>query len=170
MRGFYLIWLTSQEKNYNKTQRFTLILLIIFAPCCRQNNGIACHPHSPLVTHPPHATHHSGRLFLVGCCVLVRRLAADLRHRVFYFNYFCIAPFNVPNDGIAFPPALQPPQATSPDSLPSLMPTLGWLLCFPFKFWPLKANATPLALFFDGVCIGIPNKGTGRGTAKPDQG
>ncbi len=28
----------------------------------------------------------------------------------------------------------------------------------------------PIVLFFDGVCVGIPNKGTGRGTAKPDHG
>ena len=69
-----------------------------------------------------------------------------------------------------FPHTLHPPLAISPDSLPLLMLTLGWLLCLPFKFWPLKAKATPLALFFDGVCIGVPNKGTGRGTAKPDHG
>ena len=86
------------------------------------------------------------------------------------FNYFCIAPFDVPNNGMAFPPTLQPPQATSPDSLPPLMPTLGWLLCFPFRFWSLKAKATPIALFFDRVCVGVPNKGTGRGTTKPDHG
>ncbi len=30
------------------------------------------------------------------------------------------------------------------------------------------AKATPIALFFNGVCVSIPNKGTGRGTTKPD--
>ena len=124
------------------------------------------HPRSRIVSMPL----RQGRLFLVGCCVLVRRLVADLCHHVFYFNYFCIAPFDVPNNGIAFPPPLQPPRATSPDSLPPLMPTLGWLLCFPFKFQPLKVKATPITLFFDWVCVGIPNKGTGHGTAKPDHG
>jgi hypothetical protein len=105
---------------------------------------------------------------LLGCRVLVCRLAADLRHRVFYYYYFCIAPFDIPNDETVFPHALHPPGATSPDSLPPPMLTLGWLLCFPFKFWPLKAKDKPIALFFDGVCIGVPNEGTGRGTAKPD--
>jgi hypothetical protein len=88
----------------------------------------------------------------------------------FIFIIFCVAPFDDPNNGTAFPRALHPPRATSPDSLPPLTPTLGWLLCLPFKFRPLKAKATPLALFFDGVCVGVPNKGTGHGTAKPDHG
>ncbi len=61
-------------------------------------------------------------------------------------------------------------RATFPDSLPLLMLTLSWLLCLPFKFWPLKAKATPNALLFDEVFVGVPNKGTGRGAAKPDHG
>ena len=89
---------------------------------------------------------------------------------IFYFNYFCIAPFDVTNNGTPFPLAFHPPRAISPNSLPLLMPTLGWLLCFPFKFWPLKAKATPNTLFFDGVCVGILNRGTGHGTTKPDHG
>ncbi len=129
-----------------------------------KNDGIARHPHSPLVTHLLHATLRRSHLFLVGCCVLVCQLTADLRH----CDFCCISPFNVPNDGTAFPHVLHPPRATFPDSLPPLMPTLGWLLCFPFKFWPLKANAMPIALFVHGVCVSVPNKGTGRGTAKPD--
>ena len=40
------------------------------------------------------------------------------------------------------------------------------MLCLPFKFKPLKAKATPIALFFDGVCVGIPNKGTNQGATK----
>ena len=43
---------------------------------------------------------------------------------------------------------------------------LGWLLCRPFKFGPLKAKATPIALLFDGVCVSVPNEGTNRGTTK----
>ena len=107
---------------------------------------------------------------MVGCCVLIRQLTANKCHRVLYFYHFCAASFNIPNDKTAFPHPLHPPRATSPESLPPLMPTLGWLLCLPFKFWPLKAKAMPLALFFDGVCVGVPNKETGRGTAKPDHG
>jgi hypothetical protein len=40
------------------------------------------------------------------------------------------------------------------------------MLCLSFKFQPLKAKATPIALFFDGVCVGIPNKGTNQGATK----
>ncbi len=87
-----------------------------------------------------------------------------------YFYNFCVTPFDVPNNGTVFPRALHPLHTTSSDSLPPTMLTLGWLLCFPFMFRPLKANATPIALFFDGVCVGISNKGTGCGTAKPDHG
>ena len=105
---------------------------------------------------------------MVDCCVLVCRLAANECHHVLYFSNFCVAPFDIPNDGTVFPHALHPPCATSPDSLQPPMLTLGWLLCFPVMFRPLKAKAAPIALFFDGVCVGVPNKGTGRGTAKPD--
>ena len=114
-------------------------------------------PCVPLVPYPLHATLRRSRLFLVGYCVLVWRLVANLCHRVFYFPYFCIAPFYVPKNGTAFPHALHPPRATSPNSLLPLMPTLGWLLCFPFKFQPLKAKAMPITLFFDGVCVSVPN-------------
>jgi hypothetical protein len=51
------------------------------------------------------------------------------------------------------------------------MPTLGWLLCFPFKFQPLKAKATPIALFLMGyasvfqtkkeLAVAPPNQTTG---------
>ena len=86
------------------------------------------------------------------------------------FLYFWVAPFDVPNNSTVFPHALHPLRATSPDSLPPTILTLGWLLCFPFMFWPLKAKATPITLFVDGVCVGVSNKGTGCGTAKPDHG
>ena len=83
---------------------------------------------------------------MLGC-----QLAVNLRQRVFYFCYFCVAPFDVPDDGTVFPHGIHPLCATSSESIPPLTPTLGWLMCFPFKFWPLKAKAKPIALFFDGV-------------------
>jgi hypothetical protein len=135
-----------------------------------QNDGIALPPRVSLVDYPLHATLHRGHLFLVGCCVLVRQLAANRCQRVLYFYYFCVAPFDTPNNGTTSPHVLHPLCATSPESLSPIMPTLGWLLCRPFKFWPLKAKATPIALLFDGVCVGIPNKGTDRGTAKNRRG
>ena len=86
----------------------------------------------------------------------------------FIFTIFALLHSTSQIFGTAFPHALRPPCTTSQDSLLPLMPTLGWLLCFPFKFWLLNAKAMPIILFFDGVCAGVPNKGTGHGTAKPD--
>jgi hypothetical protein len=65
---------------------------------------------------------------------------------------------------------LHPLRATSPESLPPIMPTLGWLLCFPFKFWPLKAKA-PFCLYFL-TCVDLhpPNKSPNSGATKPDHG
>ncbi len=155
---------------FYKTQQFILGLLIIFAHCCHQNNGIACPPHSPPVMHPLHASLRCGHLFFGWLLCFGLPIGSQFTPPCILFNYFCIASFDVPNDGIAFPHALHPPRVISPDSLPLLMPTLGWLLCFPFKFRPLKAKAMPITLIFDGVCVGIPNKGTGCGTTKPDHG
>ena len=135
-----------------------------------QNDCIVLPLCVPLVEYPLHAPLCCGRLLLVGCCVLVCRLATNKCHHVLYFYKFCVAPFDVPNVGTLFPHALHPPRATSPDSHPPTMLTLDWLLWFPFMFRPPKAKATPIALFFDGVCTGVSNKGTGRGTAKPDHG
>ena len=118
--------------------------------------------------HPLDTLLYRERLLLVGCCVSICRLAADLRHRVFYFHYFCVTPFDVPNDVTAFPHALHPPHAPSPESFPPLMPALGWLLCLPFKCWPLKAKA-PFRLYFS-TCVVFcpPNKSTNSSTTKPD--
>jgi hypothetical protein len=166
VRGFCLIPLTGREKKkfLSSTIYFSFIHYIctLLPPkqCYRTPPGV------PLIAYPLHAPLRHGHLFLVGCCVLICQLAANLRHRVYYFHYFCVAPFDVPNNGTAFPHALHPPRATSPDSLSSLMPTLGWLLGLPFKFWPLKAKATPITLFFDGACVGAPNKGKDCSAAK----
>ena len=62
------------------------------------------------------------------------------------FYNFCVAPFDVPNNGTVFPHALHPSRATSPDSLPPQMLTIGWLMCFPFMFRPLKAKTMPITL------------------------
>ncbi len=115
-----------------------------------------------------------------------------------FIDYICT--FLPPKQWYCMPPTLTPGHASSPFYPPLRPPVFGWLLCFgpPIgsrftppcilfqlflhcsiqhpKQWdsvspcPLKAKATPIALFFDGVCVGIPNEGTGRGTAKPDHG
>jgi hypothetical protein len=113
--------------------------------------------------------------FLVGCCVLVCQLAANKCHHVLYFHNFFLASLDVPNNGTVFPHMLHPPRATSPDSLPPPMLTLGLLLCFPFMFWPLKAKGMLIALFLMGsvsvfqtkeLAVAPPNQtlGTKHGT------
>ena len=104
--------------------------------------------------------------------MVVVQLAANKCHHVLYFYNFCVAPFDVLNNKTVFPHAIHPPPlaTSSPHSLPLPMLTISWLLCFPFMFWPLKAKTMPIALFYDGVCVHIPNKGAGCGTAKPDRG
>ncbi len=159
---FCLIRLTSREKNNYYTQQIILLLLILFEPYCHQKKFCT----SPTLTPGHTPSPYCKLLLLVGGCMLICRLAANLRHCVFYFSYFCVAPFNLPNDGTLFPHTIHPSRATSPDSLPPLMPTLGWLLCLPFKFWQLKAKAKPIAWFFDGVCVSAPNEGTDHGAAK----
>ena len=46
----------------------------------------------------------------------------------------------------------------------------GWLWCRIIKWQPPKANATPIALFFGGVCVGAPNKGASWGEREPAAG
>ena len=59
------------------------------------------------------------------------------------------------------------PRATSPDSLPPPMLTLGWLLCFPFMFQPLKAKTMPIALFLMGSLLAFQTKEPA--VARPNQ-
>ena len=100
MRGFCLIWLTGREKNSVQNSTISFRFFDYICTLSPPNDGIACPPHSPPVTHPLHALLCLGHLFLV----------------------FVV-------------------------------------------FW--SANWRPIV---DGVCVGVPNKGTGRGTAKPDHG
>ena len=65
------------------------------------------------------------------------------------------------------PHVLYPPHASCPTYKLSLPPTLSWLLGILIDCRPLKAKATPIALFFDGVCVGTPYVGTICGAAKP---
>ena len=87
-------------------------MYVIFYPLSNlqrpQNDGITLPPCIPLITYLLHATLRCGHLFLVGCCVLVCQLTADLRNHVFYFHYVCIVPFDIPNNGTAFPHTLPP--------------------------------------------------------------
>ncbi len=48
------------------------------------------------------------------------------------------------------------------------MPTLDWLLRCIIKWWPPKAKAPPLSLFFDGACVGAPHKRTSHGATIPN--
>ncbi len=103
-----------------------------------------------MTSHFPHTRHslHIPSMLPSAAAACFWLVVVFWSANVFFFHYFCVAPFDVPNDGTVFPNALRPPHATSPDSLSLLMPTLGWLLCLPFKFPPLKAKATPHHFIF----------------------
>ena len=85
---------------------------------------------------------------------------------MFHLNYFFVVLIAAPNDGTRPPHALNPSRASSLSPILPRTPTLGWLLYLPIDWRPSKANALTFALFFDGVWVGIPNKGTDNGKSK----
>ena len=86
------------------------------------------------------------------------------------FSIFFCHPNRQPKQWYDIPHVLHPPPATfSMFTLPQLS-IAGWLLCLPFKFWPLKAKA-PFCLYFLACVVLRPqNKSTNSGTTKPDHG
>jgi hypothetical protein len=85
----------------------------------------------------------------------------------FIFIIFCVAQFD--NRGIetASPHTLYHPHASFPTSIQLLSSTTSWLLGILIDWQPPKAKATPIAQFFDGVCVSAPNKGTSSHEHKP---
>ena len=146
-----------KKKRLNSTIYFSFI-----------NSICALSPPRTMILHMPHALPWSRTLSILSSIVNAFIGGQFMPLCIsFSFQFFCVGPFEVQNNGTAFPHMLHPPHATSSTSKLPLTLINGWLLCFPFKFWPLKAKATPIALFFDGVCTGTPNEGTSRGAAKP---
>ncbi len=82
------------------------------------------------------------------------------------FSLFLHCSIQCPKRWDSVSPCAPPPACHLSELLLPVLSTLDLLLCCPFKFGPLKAKATPIALLFDGVCVNIPNKGTDRGTTK----
>ena len=89
---------------------------------------------------------------------------------LFSFNF--VIPIVTRIDGMTPPPppALQTGRATSQTSLLPRTPTVGWLLCLHFKFWPLNAKAPFPVYFSTCVVLGPPNKPTNVGATEPDHG
>ena len=58
-------------------------------------------------------------------------------------------------DGTMPPPTLQTSRATSQTSLLPQTPTVGWLLCLHFKFWPLQAKHHFLSIFWCVLFCGL---------------
>ncbi len=105
-------------------------------------------------------------MFLVAvvCKILNQQPSKANMH---FFWYFVVDKFNCPNNGMASPHAPPPPLASTLASPLPLRQLLGWLSCWIIKRQPPKAKATLVALFFDGVCVSAPNKGTCSHECKP---
>jgi hypothetical protein len=68
------------------------------------------------------------------------------------------------------PPALQPSCTSSLILLLPQTSTVDWLLCLPFKFWPLKAKERPSLYFLTSVVRHHSNMQTNHGATKPGHG
>ncbi len=86
-------------------------------------------------------------------------IGGHLRPGVFYFYYFCVAQFNNRGVETASSHTLYHRRASFPMLIQPLPSTTSWLLGIFIDWRPPKAKATPIALFFDGVCVSTPNKG-----------
>jgi hypothetical protein len=64
----------------------------------------------------------------------------------FIFDFF-IVQFATRNKETTPPSTFRPGCVSSPISLRPLMPTIGWLLFPPIRWWPSKPNAPSLSLF-----------------------
>jgi hypothetical protein len=93
-----------------------------------------------------------------------------VRPGVFHFFIFCVPQFN--NQGIetASPHTLYHPLASFPTSIQPLPSTTSWLLGIFIDRQPPKAKATPIPLYFYGVCVSTPNKGTSIRELEPATG
>ena len=165
--GFYLIHLTSREKNWLLYSTIYLLLSILFAPYCHQNDGITPPLHTPAQSNLLYIFFPLRRIFLVGCCVIICWLAANLHCRVF-FIIFALLHLTSKMMGQR-PPTRSKPHAPPLSSFPTLTAntTLGWLLWLGH----FKATNEPFSLnFWACVALRPPNKPTNGGAAKPDHG
>jgi hypothetical protein len=134
-------------------------------------------PHADVVHWHPSATPPRLSLFatlssptpahfwlVVGSKTLI---GGHLRPQCIFFNYIFVNQLNGQNDGAVTPRTFHPSPMSYSIYKPPRMPTSIWLLYIFRKWWPPKANAPPISLFFDVDKKVIPNKGTGRQVHKP---
>ena len=104
---------------------------------------------------------------LVGCCV-PSLFSGCLRLFFISIHFIFVSPIAAPNDRAAHPQAFLTSLSSSVTSLSlPLMPSFCWLLYLPINRQPPKANASIFSLFFDGVYVCAPNKGTDNDKCKP---
>ena len=126
----------------------TMLLHMPHAPCPMRPTCRISPPFSPLLQLP---------VFGWLPCVDLPIGGQQMPPCIDFYN-FCVNPFDVPNDRTVFPHALHPPHATSPDSLPPTMLTLGDCCVFLLSFDHVRPRPRPSLYFLMGSVSAFQTK------------
>ncbi len=124
-----------------------LVLSILFAPYCHQNDGITPPLRASAQLNILHIVYSSTPNNFGWLSRDYSLTGGRLKPQHDLLSIIFCCPNHLQNGKATSPHALHPPRATSPISLLPRTSTFGWLLCIPFKFRPLKAKS-PFPLNF----------------------
>jgi hypothetical protein len=125
------------------------------------------HPRAPSRLHVLSILFFSVKAYfqLVVVCPCCPAAAQGLH--VIYIHFIFVLPFTAPNNRKTHLHTFLPSCSSSVRLFLLLMPSLGWLLYLPIDHRrPPKAKAPIFSLFFDGLYVCAPNKGTDNGKHK----
>ena len=164
--GFYLIHLTGREKNWLLYSTIYLLLSILFAPYCRQNDGITPPLHTPAQSNLLYIFYSPTPNILGWLLCDYLLIGSQFTLPCFFLLFLHCSIWRLKWwDSV-------PPHAPNPTRLlylPTLTAntTVGWLLWLGH----FKATNEPFSLnFWACVASRPPNKPTNGGAAKPDHG
>ena len=89
---------------------------------------------------------------------------------VIYIHFIFVSQITAPNNRKTHLHTFLPSRSSSVRLFLLLMPSFGWLLYLPIDRQPTKAKTPIFSLFFDGVDVCTPNKGTDNGEHKTTTG
>ncbi len=114
-----------------------------------KNDGIVLPLRLQLVAPPLHSPLRRGRLFWVGCCVLIsNRRPSTPRAQPISLYFSSLASIRRPKQWDNNPHTFRPGRVSSLTPPSPLTTTFGWLLCPPIKRRPSNAKGPPISLFF----------------------